>query len=62
MSVVHGIGSVFCPVEFRGRGYAGRMMELLGEKLRYWQSNNGCPFSILFSDIGKVRLRSHIVL
>jgi hypothetical protein len=48
-------------VEFRGRGYAGRMMELVGEKLRYWQSKNGCAFSILYSDIGKVRLSSVVV-
>jgi GNAT superfamily N-acetyltransferase len=56
VSVVHGIGSVFCPPEFRGRGYAGRMMEMLGAQLSNWQATEGCPFSVLFSDIGKVSL------
>lgn len=55
--VSHGIGSVFSPPEFRGRGYASRMMKLLGEKLKTWQATDeeGCAFSILYSDIGKVR-------
>ena len=52
----HGVCSVFCPPKHRGKGYAGRMMADLGEKLRTWQStgqNN--LFSVLYSDIGKVR-------
>ena len=54
VSIVHGVGSVFCPAEFRGRGYAGKMIKLLGEKLEKWQVAEGCPFSVLYSDIGKV--------
>ncbi|KAJ9648110.1 hypothetical protein H2199_001887 [Coniosporium tulheliwenetii] len=34
----HGIGSVFCPLEFRRRGYAARMMKELGKKLQTWQA------------------------
>ena len=58
VSMVHGIGSVFCPPDLRGRGYAGRLMEMLGERLGNWQAEEGCPFSVLFSDIGKVSLRA----
>lgn len=59
-TVVHGIGSVFCPPQFRRRGYAGRMMLELGQALKKWQGGNeeGCAFSILFSDIGKVMFKS----
>ncbi|KAK4992543.1 hypothetical protein LTR66_001211 [Elasticomyces elasticus] len=50
----HGVGSVFCPSEFRGRGYAGRMMQELGERLQTWQADEKeCLFSVLYSDIGK---------
>jgi hypothetical protein len=54
--VCHGIGSVFCPKELRGRGYAARMMKELGNELRSWQATDKVPclFSILYSDIGKV--------
>lgn len=51
----HGVCSVFSPAKHRGKGYAGRMMADLGERLRTWQSqgrNN--LFSVLYSDIGKV--------
>ncbi|KAK3706947.1 hypothetical protein LTR37_012446 [Vermiconidia calcicola] len=53
--VVHGVGSVFCPPEFRRRGYAGRMMAELGKRLESWQADNGkhVLFSVLYSDIGK---------
>jgi hypothetical protein len=55
-AISHGIGSVFCPPECRRRGYAGVMMTKLGEALKTWQANGdeGCAFSILYSDIGKV--------
>jgi GNAT superfamily N-acetyltransferase len=33
----HGIASVFTDPQFRGRGYASRMMRELGERLRTWQ-------------------------
>jgi GNAT superfamily N-acetyltransferase len=51
----HAVGSVFCPPEFRGRGYAGRMVEELGKKLENWQTEPGesALFSLLYSDIGK---------
>jgi hypothetical protein len=52
----HGVCSVFCPPQHRGKGYAGRMIADLGEKLKTWQSNGqNNLFSVLWSDIGKVR-------
>jgi GNAT superfamily N-acetyltransferase len=58
----HGIGSVFCDPEYRGRGYASRMMRDLGEKLRTWQAGTKgktCGFSALWSDIGKIYYAGH---
>lgn len=53
--ICHGVASVFCPPEYRGRGYAGRMIKDLGEKLHNWQTDgHDCLFSVLYSDIGKV--------
>ena len=54
--VSHGIMSVFCDPELRGRGYAGRMMEEFGKVLHTWQQedNRKADFTVLFSDIGKV--------
>jgi GNAT superfamily N-acetyltransferase len=50
----HGIGSVFS--EYRGKGYGARMMKELGEKLKTWQTLlTPNLFSVLYSDIGKVR-------
>ncbi|RDL30399.1 Uncharacterized protein BP5553_10277 [Venustampulla echinocandica] len=52
--ITHGIGSVFCPPAYRGRGYASRMLALLAPILKTWQKEEGeCYFSILYSDIGK---------
>ncbi|KAF2764973.1 hypothetical protein EJ03DRAFT_320245 [Teratosphaeria nubilosa] len=53
--ITHGIASVFCPPRYRGRGYAGRMMQELGPRLKTWGAEEGkqVPFSVLFSDIGK---------
>lgn len=53
--ICHGVASVFCPAELRGRGYAGRMMTELGKRLKDWQTQEGkpCLFSVLYSDIGK---------
>jgi GNAT superfamily N-acetyltransferase len=50
----HGIASVFTRPEYRGRGYAGRMMAELGKKLENWKQPEHLtsPFSVLFSDIG----------
>jgi len=51
----HGVCSVFCPPQYRGKGYAGRMIVDLGEKLKTWQSKGQLNlFSVLWSDIGKV--------
>jgi GNAT superfamily N-acetyltransferase len=55
--ITHGIGSVFCREEYRGHGYAARMMQELGKILETWQQHEGkkAKFSLLWSDIGKVR-------
>ena len=57
-TVAYGIASVFCNPEFRGKGYARRMIQELGKALDTWQHADGevADFTILFSDIGKVRL------
>ena len=54
--VSHGIGSVFCNPEYRGRGYARRMMNELAKQLDTWQQKSGekAYFTVLYSDIGKV--------
>lgn len=63
--LTHGIGSVFCDPKYRGKGYAGRMMQEVGKKLRTWQVDPMMPgheeigFSILYSDIGKSFYSSH---
>ena len=56
--ICHGIGSVFCASHLRKRGYAQRMMKELGKALRTYQTEEGreCLFTVLYSDIGKVRL------
>ncbi|KAL9114384.1 MAG: hypothetical protein Q9187_007469 [Circinaria calcarea] len=53
--VSHGVGSVFCREDFRGRGYAGRMMKELGKHLERWDQDKGntTRFTVLYSDIGK---------
>ncbi|KAM0258582.1 hypothetical protein ACHAQJ_003753 [Trichoderma viride] len=56
----YGIASVFTYSEFRGRGYAGKMMELLRGYMAARQREAGEPaFSILFSDIGKLFYAKH---
>lgn len=57
--VSHGIGSVYCNPQLRGKGYAARMMKEIGMKLDTWQQEDGkkSDFTVLFSDIGKVGLR-----
>ena len=59
--VTHGIGSVFCSPEYRGKGYASRMMRELGPILNTWQTDEkkSCAFSILYSDIGKKYYAGH---
>ena len=57
--ITHGIGSVFTQPSFRGKGYAARMLRELALTLKRWQVDESipgrgeCPFSILYSDIGK---------
>lgn len=52
--LVHGIASVFCPPELRGRGYGTRHMKELAKALNGWQSEHGKTIgSVLYSDIGK---------
>ncbi|KAL8793848.1 MAG: hypothetical protein Q9195_003574 [Heterodermia aff. obscurata] len=52
--IVHGIASVFCPLEYRRRGYAARHMTELAKVLRCWQSDQArVAGSVLYSDIGK---------
>ncbi|KAE8348657.1 hypothetical protein BDV28DRAFT_81767 [Aspergillus coremiiformis] len=48
------IGSVFCRPEFRGKGYAKRMIQELVMKMDMEpKATNKVPFSLLYSDIGK---------
>ena len=52
--VVHGIASVFCPPEYRRRGYAARFMTEVAKTLCIWHSDQAKVVgSVLYSDIGK---------
>jgi hypothetical protein len=54
--ICHSVGSVFCRKEFRGLGFAGRMLEELRRVLEHWQQEDTrAPFTVLYSDIGKAR-------
>lgn len=56
----YGIASVFTYSEFRKRGYAGKMMELLRGYMAARHKETGEPaFSVLFSDIGKLFYAKH---
>ncbi len=57
----HGVASVFTDPEYRSRGYAGKMMALLGEELvRQEDAAPGAArFSVLFSDIGPKFYANH---
>ena len=52
--ISHGIGSVHCRAEYRGKGYGIRMIQELGKQLDTFQQlkNNRGRFSVLYSDIG----------
>jgi len=58
-TATHGVGSVYCRPEFRGMGYAKRMMEELAIALETWQidkmkdGREKALFTVLWSDIGK---------
>ncbi|CAG8052767.1 unnamed protein product [Penicillium nalgiovense] len=53
----YGVGSVYCRPDFRGKGYAKRMLEELSTKLETWEMEKEprrkSLFTVLFSDIGK---------
>ncbi|GIJ99563.1 hypothetical protein Aspvir_001697 [Aspergillus viridinutans] len=50
--VVHGIASVYCNPDYRGRGYASRLLKELNKTLPTWQyEGKPCVASVLFSDI-----------
>lgn len=51
--VAHSVGSVYCRAEFRGRGYAKRMIAELARMLEQWQREKKSVFSVLYSDIGR---------
>ncbi|KAL6886380.1 hypothetical protein HDV57DRAFT_388200 [Trichoderma longibrachiatum] len=56
----YGVASVFTNKAFRGRGYAGKMMELLRGYMAGQHRETGEPaFSVLFSDIGKTFYAKH---
>lgn len=62
--LAHGIGSVFCRREYRGKGYASRMMSELATRLGKlaWQQPKDTSrghFSILYSDIGQQFYAKH---
>ncbi|KAF3482240.1 uncharacterized protein GIQ15_04999 [Arthroderma uncinatum] len=59
--ISHGVGSVYCRPEHRGRGYAKRMIIELAKILDTWQQEKGqpCLFSVLYSDIGKSFYAAH---
>jgi hypothetical protein len=53
-NIMHGIASVFCPVSYRRRGYAARMMRELSKVLYTWQMKQGpCVGTTLYSEIRK---------
>ncbi|KAH8808836.1 hypothetical protein F5884DRAFT_382934 [Xylogone sp. PMI_703] len=64
-TITHGIGSVFCNPQYRGKGYASRMLTELSEALRTLQldpsipGREECIFSVLWSDIGKKFYAGH---
>ncbi|KXT09594.1 hypothetical protein AC579_2512 [Pseudocercospora musae] len=49
--ISHGVASVYCPAQYRGKGYAGRMMTELGDRINRWQTDSGktALFSLLTS-------------
>ncbi|KAJ5431219.1 Acyl-CoA N-acyltransferase [Penicillium cf. griseofulvum] len=53
----YGVGSVYCRPDFRGKGYAKRMLQELSTKLETWEMEKEprrkSLFTVLFSDIGK---------
>ena len=62
-AVAHCLFSVFCREEFRGKGYARRMMEELKKKLDDGAQDEATKptFSVVYSDIGKVCILVFVV-
>lgn len=60
-TISHGIGSVHCRPEYRGKGYGVRMIQELGKKLESYQQlkGNKGKFSVLYSDIGTKYYAKH---
>jgi GNAT superfamily N-acetyltransferase len=63
-ALAHGIGSVFCRPEYRGKGYASRMMSELATRLGKlaWQQPREASrghFSVLYSDVGPLFYAKH---
>lgn len=55
-TLCHGVASVFCAPEYRGKGYPSEMIRRLTEALGTWQADSqgkDVSFGILYSDIGK---------
>lgn len=58
--IVHGIASVFCPADYRRRGYGARFMSELAKALRTWQGDQAkVAGSVLYSDIGPAFYAPH---
>lgn len=58
--IVHGIASVFCPLQYRRRGYAARHMTEVAKALCTWRSDQArVAGSVLYSDIGKAFYARH---
>jgi hypothetical protein len=54
----YGVAAVHCPKEYRGNGYARRLITEVGRLLRADTPNFGvseCHFSVLYSGVGAVR-------
>ncbi|GAB7338832.1 hypothetical protein MBLNU457_5525t1 [Dothideomycetes sp. NU457] len=55
-TLCHGVASVYCANEFRGKGYPSEMIRRVTEELATWQAaeqGKDVSFGILYSDIGK---------
>lgn len=68
-SVSHVIGSVYTPLEHRGKGYGKAMLELVAKEITELRLDVGgksevvkSPFSVLYSDIGRVCISSEAAL
>jgi len=61
-TLCHGVASVFCAPEHRGKGYPTEMIRRVTEALGTWQADDQgkeVSFGILYSDIGKKFYAKH---